>query len=94
MLPTVRRVQSSMACPQPVERRRTPGLTCLWPAGGGKPSQLLPAVGTFKELDMPAPLLAPLRPEGGTVPFPILAATLPDALAGRDVLGTRADRFG
>ncbi|MFJ6659525.1 DEAD/DEAH box helicase [Streptomyces sp. NPDC091377] len=47
----------------------------------------LPAVETFGELDMPARLLAALVAEGVTVPFPIQAATLPDAMAGRDVLG-------
>ncbi|MFI6357542.1 DEAD/DEAH box helicase [Streptomyces sp. NPDC050743] len=47
----------------------------------------LPAVETFAELDMPARLLAALGAEGVTVPFPIQAATLPNALAGRDVLG-------
>ncbi|MBY8844869.1 DEAD/DEAH box helicase [Streptomyces sp. SP2-10] len=47
----------------------------------------LPAVETFAELDMPARLLSALRTEGVTEPFPIQAATLPNALAGRDVLG-------
>lgn len=47
----------------------------------------LPAVETFAELDLPARLLAALRTEGVTDPFPIQAATLPNALAGRDVLG-------
>ncbi|MFF3247167.1 DEAD/DEAH box helicase [Streptomyces sp. NPDC002870] len=47
----------------------------------------LPAVAAFADLDMPAPLLAALRTEGMTVPFPIQAATLPNTLAGRDVLG-------
>ncbi len=47
----------------------------------------LPAVEAFAELDMPAPLLAALGHEGVTVPFPIQAATLPNSLAGRDVLG-------
>ncbi|MEV6941829.1 DEAD/DEAH box helicase [Streptomyces sp. NPDC051172] len=47
----------------------------------------LPAVAAFAELDMPARLLAALGAEGVTVPFPIQAATLPNALAGRDVLG-------
>ena len=32
-------------------------------------------------------LVAALRAEGITNPFPIQAATIPDALAGRDVLG-------
>ncbi|MEV6309511.1 DEAD/DEAH box helicase [Streptomyces sp. NPDC051840] len=47
----------------------------------------LPAAESFADLDMPAPLLAALATEGLTVPFPIQAATLPNSLAGRDVLG-------
>ncbi|MCF1593331.1 DEAD/DEAH box helicase [Streptomyces muensis] len=47
----------------------------------------LPAVATFAELDLPARLLTALAAEGVSVPFPIQAATLPNALAGRDVLG-------
>ncbi|MFE6163434.1 DEAD/DEAH box helicase [Streptomyces sp. NPDC056486] len=47
----------------------------------------LPAAETFAELDMPAPLLKTLTDLGVTEPFPIQAATLPNALAGRDVLG-------
>ncbi|MFI8069149.1 DEAD/DEAH box helicase [Streptomyces sp. NPDC086033] len=47
----------------------------------------LPAVEAFADLDMPGELLAALGSEGVTVPFPIQAATLPNSLAGRDVLG-------
>lgn len=47
----------------------------------------LPAAESFAELAMPARLLAALGREGVTAPFPIQAATLPDSLAGRDVLG-------
>ncbi|MFD0383136.1 DEAD/DEAH box helicase [Streptomyces stramineus] len=47
----------------------------------------LPPVETFDALDMPNGLLATLTREGVTEPFPIQAATLPNALAGRDVLG-------
>ncbi|CAL9302706.1 DEAD/DEAH box helicase [Streptomyces sp. SudanB182_2057] len=47
----------------------------------------LPAVEAFADLAMPAPLLATLAKEGVSVPFPIQAATLPNSLAGRDVLG-------
>ncbi|MFJ9915920.1 DEAD/DEAH box helicase [Actinacidiphila glaucinigra] len=47
----------------------------------------LPAAGAFADLDMPRPLLVTLTAEGVTVPFPIQAATLPNSLAGRDVLG-------
>jgi superfamily II DNA/RNA helicase len=47
----------------------------------------LPPVEDFSELDMPGRLLATLGAEGVTAPFPIQAATLPNSLAGRDVLG-------
>ncbi|MFD9572165.1 DEAD/DEAH box helicase [Streptomyces sp. NPDC059982] len=47
----------------------------------------LPAALAFADLDMPAPLLAALATEGMRVPFPIQGATLPNTLAGRDVLG-------
>jgi superfamily II DNA/RNA helicase len=42
---------------------------------------------TFASLGVPVPLVAALAEAGITVPFPIQAATLPDALAGRDILG-------
>ncbi len=42
---------------------------------------------TFADLGVPAPLVAVLAAEGITVPFPVQAATLPDALAGADILG-------
>ena len=45
----------------------------------------LPA--TFGSLGVPASLVATLDAAGITVPFPIQAATLPDALAGCDILG-------
>ena len=47
----------------------------------------LPAVDSFAEMELPAPLLATLTRNGVSAPFPIQAATLPNALAGRDVLG-------
>ncbi|MZF87460.1 DEAD/DEAH box helicase, partial [Streptomyces sp. SID5643] len=47
----------------------------------------LPAVEAFDDLDLPERLKAALRAEGLTAPFPIQAATLPNSLAGRDVLG-------
>ncbi|MER8182451.1 DEAD/DEAH box helicase [Kitasatospora sp. NPDC094015] len=46
-----------------------------------------PPAASFAELEMPKALLTALTREGVTEPFPIQAATLPDALAGRDVLG-------
>ncbi|MFI5767145.1 DEAD/DEAH box helicase [Streptomyces sp. NPDC051658] len=47
----------------------------------------LPAVEAFAELDMPAALLKTLAAQGVTEPFPIQGATLPNSLAGRDILG-------
>ncbi|MGD9797700.1 MAG: DEAD/DEAH box helicase [Acidimicrobiia bacterium] len=46
-----------------------------------------PADLTFEELRVPAPLVDALRRQGIDTPFPIQVATLPDTLAGRDVLG-------
>ena len=45
-----------------------------------------PAV-SFAAAGVPAPLVSVLAAAGITTPFPIQAATLPDALAGRDILG-------
>ncbi|MFF2519961.1 DEAD/DEAH box helicase [Streptomyces sp. NPDC058086] len=47
----------------------------------------LPAVDSFDALDMPAALTKTLAAQGVTEPFPIQGATLPNSLAGRDVLG-------
>ncbi|HWC68177.1 MAG TPA: DEAD/DEAH box helicase, partial [Acidimicrobiales bacterium] len=68
-------------------RRRThrPHLTSSPPT----PAQASPAAAprSFAELGVPAPVVAALAARGITTPFPIQAATLPDSLAGRDVLG-------
>ena len=42
---------------------------------------------TFSTLGVPAPLVAVLAKDGKETPFPIQVDTLPDTLAGRDVLG-------
>jgi superfamily II DNA/RNA helicase/cold shock CspA family protein len=42
---------------------------------------------TFADLGVPADVVALLERDGITTPFPIQEATLPDALAGRDVCG-------
>ncbi|GAA5091933.1 hypothetical protein GCM10023319_46600 [Nocardia iowensis] len=42
---------------------------------------------TFMDLGLPAVLVQALRRDGIEAPFPIQAATVPDALAGKDVLG-------
>ncbi len=49
-------------------------------------SSVLPTVG-FAELGVPADVAALLHATGISSPFPIQTATLPDSLAGRDVLG-------
>ena len=54
----------------------------------GRRPALVPATDvTFAGLGVPAPLVAALAETGITAPFPVQAATLPDALAGRDILG-------
>jgi superfamily II DNA/RNA helicase len=47
----------------------------------------VPAATTFAGLGVPQALADRLAADGITSPFPIQAATLPDSLAGRDVLG-------
>ena len=42
---------------------------------------------TFADLGVPAPLISVLTARGISDPFPIQISTLPDSLAGRDVLG-------
>ncbi len=42
---------------------------------------------TFAQLGLPESVVRALTAEGFTEPFPIQAATLPDAIAGRDLLG-------
>ncbi|GAB3109224.1 hypothetical protein GCM10027160_08240 [Streptomyces calidiresistens] len=42
---------------------------------------------TFADLGLPDDIVRRLAHNGVTVPFPIQAATIPDALAGRDILG-------
>ncbi|MFI2782175.1 DEAD/DEAH box helicase [Streptomyces sp. ALB3] len=72
---------------------RAPARRRTAPAQGGEfavPETLtpaLPAVDAFAELDMPAALLKTLAAQGVTDPFPIQGATLPNSLAGRDILG-------
>ncbi|WUJ73686.1 DEAD/DEAH box helicase [Kribbella soli] len=50
-------------------------------------AEIAPDNRTFAELGVPAPLVAALNASGVTKPFPIQAATLPDSLVGKDVLG-------
>ncbi|MGW5969748.1 DEAD/DEAH box helicase [Streptomyces sp. NPDC055186] len=81
------------AAPRPGKSGRGGGRGGRPVVSGGEfapPVTLTPAldpVGSFSELDMPERLLTALGAEGVTAPFPIQAATLPNSLAGRDVLG-------
>ena len=50
-------------------------------------SSVIEAAASFAELGVPAALVDVLDADGITAPFPVQAATLPDALAGRDILG-------
>ena len=50
-------------------------------------SFLTETAASFAELGVPAALVDVLDADGITAPFPVQAATLPDALAGRDILG-------
>ncbi|MGI5338806.1 DEAD/DEAH box helicase [Streptomyces sp. CA-181903] len=70
--------------------RRRPAPSADGPAEFETPvstTPALPPVESFGELGLPAGLLSTLTREGVTAPFPIQAATLPNSLAGRDVLG-------
>src|SRR3954464_10868071 len=53
----------------------------------GSDATVLPTDTTFEALGVPAPLVEVLTGSGITAPFPIQVATLPDSLAGKDVLG-------
>jgi ATP-dependent RNA helicase DeaD len=46
-----------------------------------------PSVSTFRDLNLPAPLLAAIDAVGYETPTPIQAKTIPHLLAGRDLLG-------
>ena len=72
----------------PVERAprpATPAPASTVPAQA--PASVLPTDTTFAALGVPAPLVQTLTANGITAPFPIQVATLPDTLAGKDVLG-------
>lgn len=58
------------------------------------PEPTPPSPTTFADLGLPRPLVRALADNGIVHPFPIQAATLPDALAGRDVLGRGATGSG
>ncbi|TKT04103.1 DEAD/DEAH box helicase [Streptomyces lasalocidi] len=57
------------------------------PAPSGTTTPALPPAASFADLPLPAQVLRTLDELGVREPFPIQAATLPDALQGRDLLG-------
>src|SRR5260370_39481333 len=75
-LPVEKSVITPVGQPRTARRRR-----------GQRPTLILAPVVTFADLGVPAPLVAALGEDGITVPFPVQAATLPDAPAGFDILG-------
>ena len=60
------------------------------------PVQIVPTdnLPSFRELGLPRALDSALERAGITAPFPIQAATIPDALVGRDLLGRAATGSG
>ncbi|GGX70014.1 DEAD/DEAH box helicase [Streptomyces fructofermentans] len=76
---------------RPTARSGGPGRRPTAPQGEFSPPETLtpalPPVAAFGDLDLPAALLEKLASLGMNEPFPIQAATLPNTLAGRDVLG-------
>jgi superfamily II DNA/RNA helicase len=70
--------------PAPAQAVEAPELPVV-PTGDAP--TVLPTDTTFEALGVPAPLVEVLAASGITAPFPIQVATLPDSLAGRDVLG-------
>jgi superfamily II DNA/RNA helicase len=66
----------------PRRKRRTESMAAAHAA-----ALTAPHASSFAAVGVPAPLVAALAAAGINTPFPIQAATLPDALAGRDILG-------
>ena len=73
-----RRRRPAGAPSRPTQPQAAPEVLWTAPASG---------MPTFAALGLPEPLLRALAANGFTDPFPIQAATLPDALLGRDLLG-------
>lgn len=70
---------SALTSPSASYERHTPPVTPSTPVAA--------APVTFMDLGLPAVLVQALRNDGIEAPFPIQAATIPDVLAGKDVLG-------
>ncbi|MFJ7767565.1 DEAD/DEAH box helicase [Streptomyces sp. NPDC097107] len=68
------------------ENADTPDITETVEETGTEAVEAAPEV-TFAELGLPEGVVRKLAQNGVTTPFPIQAATIPDALAGKDILG-------
>ncbi|WP_055421980.1 DEAD/DEAH box helicase [Streptomyces pactum] len=68
------------------ENADTPEFTETIEETGAEAVQAAPEI-TFAELGLPEGIVRKLAQNGVTAPFPIQAATIPDALAGKDILG-------
>src|SRR4051812_46364415 len=75
------------AAPRPPQQRAEETVPVAPVVPAGDVATVLPTDTTFEALGVPAPLVEVLSASGITAPFPIQVATLPDTLAGRDVLG-------
>jgi superfamily II DNA/RNA helicase len=76
--------------PRPAGEQQAPATRDAVPAvvvPAGDVATVLPTDTTFDALGVPAPLVEVLTASGIAAPFPIQVATLPDSLAGKDVLG-------
>jgi superfamily II DNA/RNA helicase len=88
LVPEPTRPRDSQASPRATGRaaaasQRPAATGTVWAAATEHPAP----DATFASLGVPEFLVAALAQAGITTPFPIQAATLPDALAGRDILG-------
>jgi len=75
--------------PSPASAAPAPAVRPPAPAASAAPAQQAPpaAAPSFAALGVPPAIVAELAASGIAAPFPIQVATLPDTLAGRDVLG-------
>ena len=81
------RPEGQQSAPRPAAQRAEETVPVASVVPVGADATVLPTDTTFAQLGVPAPLVEVLTASGITAPFPIQVATLPDTLAGRDVLG-------
>ncbi|WP_234438684.1 DEAD/DEAH box helicase [Streptomyces sp. NRRL S-340] len=77
--------ESTEDAPENLTGRQTPAVEEVTGAAEDRTEQA-PEI-TFADLGLPEGVVRKLAQNGVTTPFPIQAATIPDALAGKDILG-------